>query len=728
MSIDRLRFGPFTRIATLGQSRGLVPFVGGLLGLIAFAGGLGLPLANPTRYQWLLDGDWAIHFMGWHLYRGGPWTIPIGATPNLGSPIGTSVALTDSIPVFAALFKLFNPVLPPIFQYIGLWLLLCYVLQGVFGALLMRVLTPRPSLQVLGAGLIVMSPPQILRFGHPALSAHWLLLAALWLYLKRDPETSTASSQLAAWTLIVGIAAATHPYLALMVLILAAAAYARCAVRRLSTLLVATGCLVLLGAVAGLVLWQSGYFIVSEQGLRVGGFGTYSMNLLAPLIPLGMSRVFGTGPFAYAAPAQWEGYAYMGAGMLLLTPVALGRLAMGIRRLRWERRYWQHLPFALACVLFVVMALSPVVTAGSRTLFEYDGRWLGPLTTFRASGRMFWPVFYALTLAILFAVARLRLAVSLTLFTAALALQMIDLSDTYRGMRPLRDRAFTDKLQSPFWLVVPPYYDHLMLIPTNICAPNAQVDFLPFTLLAGRHRQTINAGLAARYDSRAVTDYCEAFHADLKRGAVNRSTLYVLQPQLVRGFQAAAQAPTVCAIVDGFGVCTIAGEYLAWQDAWDILMRSLPPLDEFVRFYHVLENDYRDTLKRPPFATRSSADERAAAIVRYLGYRLDGCLHQEATEKTLRQLRGERELRICRNMAQRQQPLPAANETFAFRRQLESLYANRSGSPSVSSYIDPEGEAVWLQEYLRHRLSGRGHTEATEVVLGAVRKAAAVPQ
>jgi len=722
MSIDRSS-GAVSRIR---QPRGVALLGGGLLGLAAFASSFGLILTNPTRYEWLLNGDWAVHFMGWHLYRGGPWIMPVGATPNLGWPVGTSVGLTDSIPIFAVFFKLFQPVLPAMFQYVGLWLLTCYVLQGVFGAALMRLVTPRLTLQLLGAGLIVISPPLIFRFGHPALSAHWLLLASLWLYLKQDADR--AEPPFAWWAAIAGIAAATHPYLAMMVLTLMAAAHARWVIVRPAVLLRAAAHLALIVVIAGFVLWQSGYFVVSEaQGLKAGGFGVYSMNLLAPLMPAGGSRFFGAGLFSYAGGGQYEGYAYLGAGLLLLSIVAIGRLAGRVWRARWQPRYWQHGPFALALLLFIVMALSPVVTAGSRSLFEYDPAWWGPLATFRASGRMFWPVFYFIAVAVLFAVTRFRFAVSATLVAAALALQAVDLSDAYRGLQNVRNLRPKPPLPSRFWDVVPPFYRHLMLIPTNICAPPEQVDYVPFMLIAGRNGQTINAGTAARYDAQEITRYCEALSAELKWGTVNRNTLYVLAQPQVRAFRAQAQVPIVCTTIDGYGVCTSADDYLGWQDAWDIIMSTLAPLNDFVAFHQALDDDYRNRLKRPAHAVHGTVEERTAAIMRYLGYRLDGCVHEEAAARTLRAERGERELRICRNIADRGRPLPPTNETFDFRRQLESLYASRPSSPPVSSYVDAEGEAVWLQQYMGQRLSGHEHAESTEVVLRAVRQAAPTP-
>jgi hypothetical protein len=103
-------------------------------------------------------------------------------------PMGGSVGLTDSIPRWPRWSSLFSAWLPPLFQFIGMWLVLSAALQGAFGALLMQLATPRPVLQWLGAMLFVLSPPLIIRFGHLALTAHWLLLAALWLALQADAD------------------------------------------------------------------------------------------------------------------------------------------------------------------------------------------------------------------------------------------------------------------------------------------------------------------------------------------------------------------------------------------------------------------------------------------------------------------------------------------------------------------------------------------------------------
>ncbi len=269
------------------------------MGLFAFEASLGIALAHPRYIDWLLYGEDArVHFLGWHMYRHAAWTFPIGQTPSFVYPFGTSVGLTDSIPILAFAFKAIDPLLGGDWQYIGLWLLSCWVLQGVFVALLVSAATSSGVLQALGAALFVMSPPLLLRWGHAALSAHWMLLAALWLYFAPWARESARRS-LIAWVALVGLASATHPYLAAMVLSLAGASYMRAVIERPSKWL--TNAVLPLGLLtiwSGFVLWQAGYFVRGSGISGELGFGDYSMNVLAPLMPGVSSAIFGQGPFA----------------------------------------------------------------------------------------------------------------------------------------------------------------------------------------------------------------------------------------------------------------------------------------------------------------------------------------------------------------------------------------------------------------------------------------------
>jgi Family of unknown function (DUF6311) len=539
-------------------------------GAAAFAFGVGLGTLDPRRLDWILIGgiDPSVHFLGWHMFRHEPWTQPLGAIRSFGHPVGTSIALTDSVPVVALALKPFDPLLPGDFQYIGLWLLCSFVLQGVFAALLMATATPRLALRLLGTSLLILSPLLIHRLTHTSLTAHWLILAALLLYVENSH--SPRWQLLAKWAALVAVSVAIHPYLSAMVLAIAAATLARRAARDgLPSVGFVLIVFAALGGIAFLVAWQVGYFVVTDAGdLQGPGIGLLSMNLLSPVMPLQWSTLLGPGPFGLVSSAQNEGYAYAGAGMLFLAVVLVSLLATRnwiAHPREWFRSHW---PIVLVCVGLTVLALSPKVTLGTRTLFEYDARWWGPLTLFRASGRMFWPVYYALTFgAVSVLVRSVSTRRAVAVLAIAVTLQAMDLSGAYRNARQARATRLAELLPDPFWRTVPGLYQHLILHPTNMCpaAPGTGLDFRLFAIIAGRFGNTINAGFAARYDAEKVLQYCRAFDADMRAGRVADDQLYVMVPQLAAPLKAAAQKPLVCTVVDGYAACFTVASYERWR-------------------------------------------------------------------------------------------------------------------------------------------------------------------
>jgi hypothetical protein len=462
------------------KSSWIVPALGGLLGGVFMTVALGPAIVDPTQFEWLMHGDYALHFLGWHLYRHGPWSWPIGATPLLIAPIGSSIGLTDSIPLASIPLKLLDPVLPPIFQFIGAWLVLSVALQGVFGVLLMRVVTPRPSLQLIGAALLVLSPPLIFRINHAALTAHWDVLAALWLSFRPDADV-VSWRRATAWALLCAATAATQPYLLVMIVVLMLAAHAR-------QLLVAPGRVLWIALHAAIAtsasviaLWQSGSLMIrANEGLDVGGFDAWTSNLLTFIMPTEAWTLFHPGVFPYHHKDQYEGYAYLGAGMLLLGAAVIVAGIARLRFLRWPPSAWRYLPLALALIFLTLMALGPTITAGPYVLLKYDSRWWGPLSVFRASGRMIWPLFYATAVAILFGASRWPYRRALVVCTLALVVQAIDMAGMVRYLRDIRAFGFRDPLVNPFWTIVPPYYDGLVLIPPSLCTPENYVEATPF--------------------------------------------------------------------------------------------------------------------------------------------------------------------------------------------------------------------------------------------------------
>ena len=161
-------------------------------------------------------GDAAQHYLSWEFFRHTPllqW--PIGANYPLGMELSSSIVFTDSIPIAAYLAKLFNPILPAPFQYLGIWIWLCFVLQAFFAQRFLKFFLSNKAHVYFGACFVVLSPPLIYRlvhagYGHIALASHWLILASFCLYLRPGRNDLR-------WSLLIALCWLIQAYFAPMV-------------------------------------------------------------------------------------------------------------------------------------------------------------------------------------------------------------------------------------------------------------------------------------------------------------------------------------------------------------------------------------------------------------------------------------------------------------------------------------------------------------------------------
>lgn len=60
---------------------------------------------------------------------------------------------------------------------------------------------------------------------------------------------------------------------------------------------------------------------------------------------------------------------------------------------------------------------------------------------------------------------------------------------------------------------------------------------------------------------------------------------------------------------------------------------------------------------------------------------------------------------------------PSRADAFEMRNQLEAKYQNGLGRSATSTYVDREGDVVWVQEYIRYRVNGCDHETASARVM-----------
>lgn len=376
---------------------------GGILGALIFLLLFGGGILDPTYVARMLNRygveDLPQHYLAWEYFRRSAWSFPLGNIENLVYPDTISVVYTDSIPLLAVLFKCFSSVLPAEFQYFGIWTLLCFILQGGFGTLLINRHSRSLPFSLLFSLFFVLSPIMILRtFYHSALAGHWILLAAFCIWLYSDQFRSRRTPFLLFSSLSV-LAVLIEAYFVPMVLgIYIGYLLSRLRVgqklRVLTAELAATLCFV------GLAAFVFGYF--SDQlAPAMYGLGDYSFNLNGFINSIGVAKFIPS--FLLSQPGQYEGFSYLGLGGLSLVILAL--VFFGLRVYREGRAVFYEkmsraLPVVLILIIFMLLAIGPVYTVGDVYLFSLplpQGA-LTALSVFRSSGRFVWPVYYAIFL------------------------------------------------------------------------------------------------------------------------------------------------------------------------------------------------------------------------------------------------------------------------------------------------------------------------------------------
>lgn len=174
--------------------RNAFALVGALAGVAFFLALYGVRVLDVTNADWILNSgaDPSQHYLGWQFYRGSELRLPyLGMSYNTVYPYRTSVLYSDSIPLLALLFKPFSALLPATFQYMGLWGLASFALQGLLAQkIAWRISGAEERGIAVQAGTVAASVLALLypvltirMFAHTALAGNWLILLGLWLWL-----------------------------------------------------------------------------------------------------------------------------------------------------------------------------------------------------------------------------------------------------------------------------------------------------------------------------------------------------------------------------------------------------------------------------------------------------------------------------------------------------------------------------------------------------------------
>ena len=144
---------------------------------------------------------------------------------------------------------------------------------------------------------------------------------------------------------------------------------------------------------------------------------------------------------------------------------------------------------------------------------------------------------------------------------------------------------------------------------------------------------------------------------------------------------------------------------------------AFPPRNETFDFRSWLESKYSSTLGRPSDLSYADVEGSVVWVQEYLRYRLNTCGHEQATERVRIQIAGGGVPGVCGTPPSTTIiAFPPRDQTYEFRLQLEDFYRVDLGRAAVRTSVDPEGDVVWIQEYLRYRLNGCTHAQSVDKV------------
>ena len=554
-------------------------YLGAIVGTVVFFLIYGVWVGVPTNVTWLhhsmdLEGiaDLTQHELGWEMYRRSPWTFPYGLFFGL-SPEPLSIVYTDSIPLLAVLFKLLSPVLPADFQYMGLFELLTYILMGGFGALIAAKYShdDKSSVRIgyitdgCAAILMVTSPVLTKRvFYHTALSAHFLILAAILIVIYKNRLGREMQRLLLA--LLVVLCVDINVYYIPMVM-----GIYMC--RVLYDLLQSRDGVfgdILTVIFSGILALAEGYFLgmfsgsVSSSAENMENVSYNLPGLINPRndmlihlkdMPLydyqsheSYSR-FWDG-FPVYTPWQSEGFSYLGCGVLILAiPVLIGVL----RRIRVSGSVDKSskalfISLALFGAVFLLLAMGPVGTAGTMRLYRipWPNSIYRLLSVFRTAGRFIWVVCFGIIALLIIWIARYGRRSMLWVLVLCTIIQAADISpslvkkhEIYAPVGP-EDAYINELSDTEVFSYLGQQCDEIIFV-----NPTAAIRMRPywsvvFEEYALEHGMSMNAAYCSRDTTPAADAYSDANLALRQSGETFPQILYIFINEEIMEEQAQA--------------------------------------------------------------------------------------------------------------------------------------------------------------------------------------------
>ncbi len=423
---------------------------------------LGFDYINPTNISWLNSGDLSTYQLGWEYFRSDKWRFPIGLNPNYGIYSDSNIVYSDSIPILAIFFKLFNFLLPEKFQYFSIWILLCIYLQILFSYKIVYVGTGNRIFSLLGSLFFLTASIFIHRSGiHLSLLGQWLILCGIYIEISENSKKDF----LRLVTLLLSLLIHFYFFLMLMILIFFQDCYKVLVLKKLFLEILKKFIFTIF--VSAVLMYAIGYFSINLDDGLGWGYGYYNFNLNSFINPSGQNNI---GSFSWSnfflkqnyQNKEIEGFSYLGFSGIIFFIIFLFNFFK-----RRSNIFFQNLNWAIIILPFLMISISNNINFGDMNIASIDLHKFvyAFLSIFRASGRMIWPVYYIIfIIGIIFIFKNFKSKSTLVLLT----LLVLQISDIYSGIKNYsfgsQYSVIQENKKNPFWAGLSKQFDEIRLI------------------------------------------------------------------------------------------------------------------------------------------------------------------------------------------------------------------------------------------------------------------------
>ena len=433
-----------------------------IISIISWVYLLGFDYIKPTNLDWLNSGDLSTYQLGWEYFRDDKWRFPIGLNPNYGIYSDSNIIYSDSIPIFAIFFKLFNFLLPEKFQYFSIWILLCIYLQILFSYKIIYIGTGNRLFSFLGSLFFLTASIFINRSGiHLSLLGQWLILCGIYIEISENGKKDF----LRLITLLLSLLVHFYFFLMLIILIFFQDFYKLLFLRKsLSKILKKLIFIIIFSMV---LMYSVGYFSINLDDGLGWGYGYYNFNLNSFINPSGQNNI---GSFSWSnfltkqnyQNKEIEGFSYLGLSGIIFFIVFLFNIFK-----RKFNIFFQNFNWLIIILPFLIISISNNINFGDMNIVSIDlNKFVYAFfSIFRASGRMIWPVYYIIfIIGIIFIYKNFKSKSILVLLT----LFVLQISDIHSGIKNYRFGSqysvFQEDKKSPFWVGLSKQFNEILLI------------------------------------------------------------------------------------------------------------------------------------------------------------------------------------------------------------------------------------------------------------------------